>query len=55
MEYQNAGMGGSYVLDPKTGERRLTERTNEITEPAKAGFFTPVPVTPADTTTTKPE
>lgn len=55
MSDQNAGMGGSYVLDPKTGERRLMERTNETTEPAQAGFLTPVPVAPADTTTTTTE
>ena len=32
MEDQNAGMGGSYVLDPKTGERTLIQRTDEITD-----------------------
>lgn len=25
----NAGHGGSYVLDPKTGERTLVERTQD--------------------------
>lgn len=31
------GVGGSYVVDPKTGERKLVERTSE-TQPK------PVPV-----------
>jgi hypothetical protein len=56
MSDQNAGMGGSYLLDPVTGERKLIERTTEplFTEPADAGFLTPVdPVTPADTITPK--
>lgn len=26
---ENAGHGGSYVLDPKTGKRELVERTAE--------------------------
>ncbi len=32
------GMGGSYVADPKTGKRKLVERTNE---PAPAPTDTP--------------
>lgn len=29
-----AGHGGSYILDPKTGQRRLVERTQEAAPPA---------------------
>jgi hypothetical protein len=43
------GIGGSYLLDPVTGLRTLTARTEPpptaeqpTTEPAQAGFFTPV-------------
>lgn len=38
-----AGHGGSYILDPKTGERRLVERTQEAAPPADAQ-----PTAPAD-------
>lgn len=31
---QHAGHGGSYILDPKTGQRRLVERTQEAAPPA---------------------
>lgn len=27
------GMGGSYVVDPKTGKRKLIERTQETDKP----------------------
>lgn len=27
---ENEGKGGSYVIDPKTGLRRLVERTEEL-------------------------
>ena len=30
---ENAGAGGSYVLDPKTGTRTLVERTEEAAQP----------------------
>ncbi|WP_198116931.1 hypothetical protein [Massilia rhizosphaerae] len=57
MNDDNAGLGGSYMLDPTTGKRTLVARTEppaeaaaQIDEPAEAGFFTPVE--PADTTTT---
>ncbi len=29
MDDQYAGQGGSYILDPETGERTLVERTSE--------------------------
>lgn len=36
------GQGGSYVLDPETGDKTLVERTEaQPTEPAAAGFFIP--------------
>lgn len=34
MTDENAGKGGAYVLDPKTGKRRLVERT-EAPKPEK--------------------
>lgn len=40
---QHAGHGGSYILDPKTGQRRLVERTQEAAPPA-----TEQPTAPAD-------
>lgn len=58
------GMGGSYLINQKTGTRALVSRTEDTppdpptlteiiapTEPANAGFFTPV--APAKTTTTE--
>lgn len=30
------GQGGSYLLDPKTGKRKLIERTEPATNPAQA-------------------
>lgn len=57
MNDENAGLGGSYVLDPKTGQRTLVARTEPPAEaaaqndkPADAGFFSPV--RPADSTIT---
>lgn len=35
------GVGGSYVADPKTGKRRLVERTSEPSEPTPAPTDTP--------------
>lgn len=35
MADQYEGQGGSYIIDPKTGERKLVERTQEA-EPAAA-------------------
>ena len=53
---ENEGLGGSYVLDPKTNKRALMARTEppaeataENDEPADAGFFPPA--APADKTT----
>ena len=37
------GLGGSYVADPKTGKRKLIERTEEKAEPAA-----PAPTRPDD-------
>lgn len=37
------GQGGSYVADPKTGKRRLVERTKE-----QAEAVAPAPTTPKD-------
>lgn len=34
MNEQNEGMGGSYTLNPQTGERRLIERTTDEPTPA---------------------
>lgn len=63
MNHQHDGQGGSYVID-ESGERVLVERTREPgaappapaepdtnTEPADAGFFSPV--APADQSTTE--
>lgn len=57
MSDENEGMGGSYVLDPKTKQRTLVARTEppaeaEQTEkPADAGFFSPEqPAEPTITT-----
>ena len=39
MNDEFAGMGGSYTIDPKTGARKLIERTEEIIlvpEPAQS-------------------
>ena len=45
---ENEGLGGSYVLDPKTKKRTLMERTAppalaeaNTDEPADAGFSSP--------------
>lgn len=38
----NHGVGGSYVLDPKTGTRTLTERTKDA-ESAPAPAVEPEP------------
>ena len=38
----NAGLGGSYILDPKTGQRTLVERTQEgAPQPAPAQPIAP--------------
>lgn len=42
MSDQFDGVGGSYVVDPETGERVLVERTAEISE--KAELQQPEPV-----------
>lgn len=48
MTDENDGMGGSYVLIPKTQKRTLVARTEppaeavaQTDQPADAGFFTP--------------
>ncbi|WP_295991565.1 hypothetical protein [Rugamonas sp.] len=59
----NSGVGGSYAIDPATGERKLISRTDYAppasdapNQPATAGFFTPVEsVAPADKPTTTTE
>jgi len=33
---QHAGHGGSYVIDPKTGDRTLVERTKQVGDPGHA-------------------
>lgn len=43
MDDEYYGQGGSYVADPKTGKRKLVERTQEQAAPA-----TPEPTTPDD-------
>lgn len=35
MENENVGQGGSYLLDPKTGQRKLLQRT----QPAQPTHF----------------
>jgi len=57
MNDENADLGGSYLLNPKTGERTLVARTEppadavvQNDEPADAGFFSPVQ--PAESTIT---
>ena len=30
---ENQGLGGSYLLDPKTGKRKLVERTQPAPQP----------------------
>lgn len=37
----NDGAGGSFVIDEKTGERVLVERTKEKAEPAQAPAHKP--------------
>ena len=39
---QNAGMGGSYLLDEKTGARTLVERTDDV-DCAPEPDLSPVP------------
>lgn len=34
MSDEHEGMGGSYALDPKTGKRKLVERTDDPMFPA---------------------
>ena len=34
MENENKGQGGSFLLDPKTGKRKLIERTEPAPTPA---------------------
>lgn len=41
MEDENMGKGGSYLLDPKTGHRKLLQRT----QPAQPNHFNPEVVT----------
>lgn len=43
MKDENYGHGGSYIIDLKTGVRKLVERTNE-----KAEAVAPAPITPDD-------
>jgi hypothetical protein len=58
MNDENEGLGGSYLIDPTTGQRALVARTKppapageQKDEPAsEAGFFSPDQ--PADPTTT---
>jgi len=55
MNDEHAGMGGSYVLNPKTNKRTLVERTappvpaeEQTDKPADAGFS--LPAAPAEPT-----
>jgi len=43
---QHAGHGGSYVIDPKTGDRTLVERTKQVGDPdhANAGSVNQDPI-----------
>jgi hypothetical protein len=36
MEDEYQGQGGTYLLDPKTGKRKLIERTEPATQPEPA-------------------
>jgi hypothetical protein len=44
---ENEGKGGLYEVDPKTGKRRLVERTSEAE--AAPPVETPPPSAPAET------
>lgn len=66
MQHKFEGMGGSYALDPETGELELVERTGHAgagpddplpkkepkqAKPAEAGFLTSsIPAPPSDAT-----
>lgn len=47
MNDQNEGLGGSYVLDPETGQRTLVERTGSKLAEVDA-TNTPAPAPPAN-------
>lgn len=52
MNDQFSGMGGSYIIDEKTGERKPVERTAEAKPEAPAALLPEVSYQPAAKTAT---